>query len=72
MSWNKVIEETKKEVSFRLGSYSHQRTSSRVIAIAIKILVNDDGTPLLWTIESTNIKANGEGAREALKSLDIL
>lgn len=72
MSWNKVIEETKKEVSFRLGSYAHQKTSGRVVAIAMKILVNDDGTPLLWTIESTNIKANGTGAREVLKYLDIL
>lgn len=70
MSWNKVIEETKKIVSFRLGNHSHNETRNKIIALKISLIVNDDNTPIMWTIES--VKVSPSNAREALQSLDIL
>lgn len=73
MSWNRIIDRVKSEVSYRLGNRSHNHTQNNVIALKINMLVNDDGVPFTWTVESKKIEPNNL-AREMLglvNSVDI-
>lgn len=73
MSWNKVIERVHSEVSMRLRNRSHSHTKNNVIALKINMLVNDDGIPLVWTVEGKQIEPNSM-ARQMLglvNSVDI-
>lgn len=72
MSWNKVIDRAKQETSYRLGKdRSHSHTSNSVVSLNIVMVVNDDGVPLVWEIESKRIESGGS-AREILKALNLL
>lgn len=73
MSWNSIIQRVHDEVSFRLGNRAHKQTQNNVIALKINMLVNDDGIPLVWTVESKHIEPK-HAAREMLgliNSVDI-
>lgn len=66
MTWNRVIERANQEVSFRLGNRSHNHTKNNAIILNIIIVVNDDGIPQFWCVESKQIQPRGQ-AMELLK-----
>lgn len=74
MSWNKVIERVHGSIAQRVGhNNSNKHQQNNVVAVKISMLVNADGIPLVWTVESRKIEPNDK-AREMLgliNSVDI-
>lgn len=56
--WDKLKNRIQLEVTQRLGN--HGNGKDKVTAIKLVMLVDCDGQPIVWSVESTNIEPGGK------------
>lgn len=66
--WDKLINRIQLEVSQRIGGHSNNLAKDKVTAIKLIMLVDCEGQPIVWSVESTNVEP-GSKAKALLELL---
>ena len=67
--WDKLINRIKLETNQRLGIHKNNGVRAQtVVAVKVAVLVDCDGNPMAWTVESSNV----EPAARAKALLELL